>query len=88
MNSQYDLNPEINPPQKNKHSQCPYFLVSNLLVALFLTYSFVFWNNNTLSTLNYPSDSYGHVCYLQYPQTYPFLFADFSTPTPKLLCVS
>jgi hypothetical protein len=63
-------------------------VVSSVLVVGFLVYIAVAWNGHTLEMLNYPVDSYGHSCYVDYRNTYPFLYMDFSAAVVKYRCVN
>jgi hypothetical protein len=40
-----------------------------------------------LSKLNYPADTHGKSCYIDYPHSYPYLYIDLSLPSITYRCV-
>ena len=88
MNSRYDLNPEDPQSKRSKSLKYTCFVIANICLLGCLLYALLPWNNHNLNTLNYPSNSYGQVCQLQYAQAYPYVYVNFAPSTPKLHCVS
>ena len=90
MNELQEFNHDpLHPRTKsNKSNNYLWFVIPTVLIVGFVVYSFAFWNSQHLSSLNYPVDSYGNICYLKYRHTYPLLYIDLSAPTIKYRCVN
>jgi hypothetical protein len=85
VNNQDPLHPPSKPPRNYSYL---WFVIPTTMVVLFNIYCFAFWNQQHLSALNYPTDSYGNTCYLKYQHSYPLLYIDLTAPTIKYRCVN
>jgi len=65
-----------------------WIVVPLVLLFAFNVYCFAFWNSQNLSTLNYPADSSGNICYIKYNHTYPLLYIDLTAANIQYRCVN
>lgn len=58
------------------------------LVLGFIAFSISHLSMHNIETLNYPANSRNQTCNLAYPQSFPYLYIDLTTPQPVYRCVN